>query len=213
MPFFFVSPARPTDTVLSEMMSPRCPVGDVAAAGSWLSGGQAQLQPRAPPALSGIFFPVLLSPGPGEPGQPSTHKWPWAMRHPRGHPPVPSVSPPPQGQAPSSAGLGSARQNPRRGLGGVGQHPAGKSRAVIKARDLGQHLGKRFLLSPFLHVGFGFRNVPDGKVGPADVYNLHTATITLKLILYESSEFAKVSFIFCIPLSLLKGECVFLWEE
>lgn len=58
--------------------------------------------------------------------------------------------------------------------------------------EAGSALREVISVVTFLHVGFGFGNVPGGKgVAPADVYNLHTATITLKLILYESSEFAK----------------------
>lgn len=56
--------------------------------------------------------------------------------------------------------------------------------------------------------------------GPVEGKFAHRAVITLMLIFfvlfYKSSEmFAKwvLLFFFVIPLSLLKGECVFLWEE
>lgn len=165
MPFFFVSPARPTATVPS-LSSRRCRRRGVLGVGraSPPLPLLAQLQPRAPPAPPGTFSWCCSpepSPAAGSPASPAP-KWPWARRmlprprHPRDTAPVPSVSSPSPGTNPELGWAGAQLSKTLRGVrGGIepGQRPGGGSRTVIERCRVGSALRETISVATFLHVG------------------------------------------------------------
>lgn len=152
-------------------LSPPCPLGDVAAAGSWAWGGQVppfrcspSSSPGPPQRRRGPFSWCCSpepSPAAGSPASPAP-KWPWARRmlprprHPRDTAPVPSVSSPSPGTNPELGWAGAQLSKTLRGVrGGVepGQRPAGGSQTVIERCRVGSALRETISVVTFLHVG------------------------------------------------------------
>lgn len=156
-------------------LCPPCPVGDVAAAGSWASGGQVPPSRCSPSSSPG---PPQRRRGPFPGAVPLSRPRPPGARpaqRPSGRDTLGDTAPSlrcrphPRGRAPSSAGLqlGSAfcslsSAKPLGGVRGGGvepcQHPAGKSQTVIEARErsgaeVGSALRETISVVTFLHVG------------------------------------------------------------